>query len=157
MATFFTNQDIDGLINERKTLPDDYQNQLKLRHKRGHDEREIELTGSNGSRFLLVMRLSQTNILDFSVILAYQVPNTNTSFRLRRYNGKSHEHTNKLEKQIFYGYHIHIATERYQQFGEREDAYAEQTDRFSDLNSAVVCMLDDCGFDRPIDPQLSLW
>jgi hypothetical protein len=67
-------------------------------------------------------------------------------FRLRRHNGKSHEHTNPIEKNTFYGFHIHTATERYQQSGYREDTYAEETNRYADYHGAIECMLRDCGF-----------
>jgi hypothetical protein len=93
------------------------------------------------------------NPMDFSVVLSYRIPKTSQIFRLRRYNGKSHEHENKLEGGKFYNYHIHTATERYQDNGFREDAYAEPTDRFVDLKSAVKCMLRECGFDMPPTPQ----
>ena len=46
-----------------------------------------------------------------------------------------------------------MATQRYQELGTREDAYAEPTDRFSDFASAWQHMLSDCGFDIPEDPQ----
>jgi hypothetical protein len=46
-----------------------------------------------------------------------------------------------------------VATQRYQELGMREDAYAEPTDRFPDFSSALQCMLNDCGFDIPEDPQ----
>ena len=78
-------------------------------------------------------------------------------FRLRRYNGKSHEHTNRLEGRTFYEFHIHTATERYQDSGLREDAFAEPTTRLADFVGAVACALDDCGFDRPQPPQPSLF
>jgi len=55
--------------------------------------------------------------LDFSIILAYCPEASNQLFRLRRYNGKSHEHTNTIEADKFYNYHIHTATERYQELG----------------------------------------
>ena len=55
-----------------------------------------------------------------------RVPQSNRVFRLRRYNGKSHEHTNPIEKEIFYDFHIHTATERYQVLeNKKEDTYAE--------------------------------
>jgi len=73
--------------------------------------------------------------------------------RLRQYNGKSYEHSNKLEKQTFYNFQIYTATERYQELGKDEDAYAEQTERYSDLQSAIDCMLSDCGFKLPADMQ----
>ena len=58
---------------------------------------------------------------------------------------------------VFYDYHIHTATERYQELGMREDSYAEPSDRFSDLNTAINCMLKECGFEVPHDPQLKLF
>lgn len=50
-----------------------------------------------------------------------------------------------------------MATERYQELGMREDSYAEATDRFGDSDSALRCLVDDCGFDRPPDPNLRLF
>ena len=69
-----------------------------------------------------MLRQNKINRLDFSVILAVRVPQSNLLFRLRRYNGKSHEHTNHIEGDTFYDYHIHMATERYQEIGTRKDA-----------------------------------
>jgi hypothetical protein len=115
MAARLTDKEIKALIAETKPLPADYIARTQTKPKRGHKERELELTGKNGSEFRLILRQSLLNSLDFSVILAYQVPGKNQSLRLRRYNGKSHEHTNKLESQTFYDFHVHTATERYQE------------------------------------------
>jgi len=82
-------------------------------------------------------------------ILALNPSDSNQIFRLRRYNGKSHEHTNQLEGGTFYDFHIHYATERYQELGGREDAFAELTNAYSDFNSAVRCMFRECGFEVP--------
>jgi hypothetical protein len=62
-----------------------------------------------------------------------------------------------VQSDKFYDYHIHTATERYQELGMREDTYAEPSNRFSDFNTAIICMLNDCGFDVPKDPQLKLF
>jgi len=129
---------------------------MKLRKKHGHDERDITIKGEYGSEFKIILRKSQFNPLNFSVILAYQLPNTSQLFRLRRYNGK-HEHTNKLEKEKFYDFHIHQATERYQDSGFREDAFAEPTEKFSDFDSAIECLIDDCGFIRPDEEKMTLF
>ena len=59
------------------------------------------------------------------------------------------EHTNRIERQTFYDFHIHMATERYQQLGNRdprEDAYAEVTDRYGDATGALDCLLADAAF-----------
>ena len=76
---------------------------------------------------------------------------------MRRHNGKSHEHTNQIEANTFYDFHIHMATERYQELGMREDAYAEATDRFGDFDGALRCLVDDGGFDTLPDPNLRLF
>ena len=77
-------------------------------------------------------------------------------FRLCRYNGKSHEHSNSLESQKFYDFHVHRATARYQQAGSREDSFAEPTDRYNDLDGAVRCLIQDCGFQLPNNHQPDL-
>ena len=65
---------------------------------------------------------------------------------MRRYNSR-HEHTNKIEGVTFDDFHIHEATERYQLLGAKKDSYARPTDKFSDLDGALRCMLEDCGFE----------
>ena len=153
-----TDSEIAALLVEPKSLPDNYSEKLQLRSKRGHRERELEITGAQGSEFRLILRQSNFNPLDFSAILGYRPPKSTQVFRLCRYNGRSHEHTNKLEKQKFYDFHIHRATERYQlESGEREDGYAEPTSRYADFNGALDAMLDDCGFSKPDDLQALLF
>ena len=102
-----------------------------LRPKRGHRENHLDLYWRQRNQFRLILRQSIANPLDFSVILAVRVPQSSRLFRLRRNNGRSHEHTNSVEGDTFYDYHIHTATERYQEVGS-QDAYAEATDRYSD-------------------------
>jgi hypothetical protein len=65
----------------------------------------------------------------------------------------SHWHTNHIEGERFYDYHIHEATERYQEFGAKEEGYAAISERFSTLEEAIGCMFDDCGFEMPDDAQ----
>jgi len=57
-----------------------------------------------------------------------------------------------MENVTFYDFHIHTATERYQELGAKEEHYAEATDRYGDLNAAISCMVQDCGFQ--IQPAL---
>ncbi len=130
-----------------KPLRPDYRSRLRLRPKRGHNEQDIEITTPVGHAFRLILRQSQFNPLDFSVILAYRLPQSNQSFLLCRYNGKSHEHENALEPGPFYDFHIYTATERYQAAGYSEEMYAEPTDRYGDLQGAIRCLLTDCGFE----------
>jgi hypothetical protein len=114
MGVKLTDAEIAILLNEKKPLPRNYRSPVELRPKKGHKEREFEIAGENGNIFLIILRQSEINVLDFSVILGYQIPKSNVVFRLRRYNGKSHEHRNRIERDAFYGFHIHTATQRYQ-------------------------------------------
>lgn len=155
MSAPLNDSEIQQLISEPKVLPQNYQDHASLKPKRGHKEAEFDVQGVNGSKFRIILRQSITDPFDFSVILGYLVPKTNVLLRLRRYNGKSHEHTNKLEAERFYGFHIHQATERYQQSGLREDEYAIITAEYGDLHGAFQCMLHDCGFVMPPNTQLS--
>ena len=157
MAEFLSDDQIHALLLEEKLLPADFRRRMKLKPKRGHKESELDVVGVSGSAFRLLIRQSLFNPLDFSVILGFCVPGSNQIVRLRRYNGKSHEHTNPIEQQTFYDFHIHKATERYQRSGSREDTYAEVTDRFVDVEQAIDCLLQDCGFVTPDDPQQSLF
>jgi hypothetical protein len=157
MATRLTDPEIQNLLGEPKDLPPDYLQRLRTKPKSGHEERELDLKGIDGSDFRLILRRSMYNVFDFSVILAYCVPGSTQVLRLRRYNGKSHEHTNKIESETFYDFHIHSATERYQDFGMREDSFAEPTDRYSNFEEAVDCLFEDCNLRAPEGPQGKLF
>lgn len=157
MPAKYSDTEIARMIGERKPLPDSYRARIQLRNKRGHKERELDVTGDSGTQYRLILRQSDFNTLDFSVILAVNPSDSTHLFRLRRYNGKHGEHTNKIEGDSFYDFHIHQATERYQESGMDEDAFAEPTDRYGDYNAAVRCMFEDCGFETPQDPQTSLF
>ena len=156
MAVTYMGSEIDALIQETKHLPENWRFLTQLRPKRGHQERQLSFSGSEGGAFSLILRKSLVNPLSFSVILAVQVPRSNQLFRLRRYNGKSHEHTNHIEGEKFYDFHIHMATERYQEIGSREDGYAAVTDRYTDIEGAIRTMIEDAEFVIPPADQLSL-
>jgi hypothetical protein len=156
MAVLLSDIDIERLVGERKPLPKNYRRRLSPKPKRGHREAEMSVTGTGGSQFSVVIRQASQDPLDFSVILRYHFAQSNRVFRLRRYNGKSHEHTNKLEGNTFDSFHIHRATERYQDSGLAEDAFAEATDRYGSIEGAVECFLEDCAFDLPEDGQMML-
>ena len=157
MDVVYSDNEISRLVAERKPLPREWRARLRLRTKLGHEESHLDCTGELGNQFHLIFRQSSLNVLDFSAILAVHVPQSNRLFRLRRYNGRSHEHTNTIEGDTFYQYHIHLATERYQEVGAREDAYAEVTERYNDLSGAVDCLLHDSSFDVPPNPQRKLF
>ena len=156
MPTVLTDSEIQALIDEPKHLTDDWRRRLVTKPKRGHTEGELEITGTGGTQFRLILRRSLFNHLDFSAILGFIEPTTGRVFRLRRYNGKSHEHTNPIESQTFYDFHIHYSTERYQLTGNREDTFPTPTDRYSSLDQATECLLLDCGVVLPDSGQMAL-
>ena len=144
---------ISELIAERKPTPDGLCPVTRWTERNGHSRREYEVTcETTGNVFVINLRKNQINPFDFSVILGYQLPALNTIFNLRRYNGKSHPHTNHLDENVmFRTFHIHTATERYQNFGSKPEHWAEITTRYADVDGAVQCLLSDCGFRSPID------
>jgi hypothetical protein len=141
----YTDKEIEEFIKEAKTAPNDIAIRLeKMRQKRGHSELNLDIAAHSSNQYRLIIRQNKIYKLDFSIILALISPKTNYLFRLRRYNGKSHQHKNLIEQKSFYEYHIHMATERYQDLGMDEDAYAEPSSRFHDLHSALQCLIGDC-------------
>ena len=85
MAVTYLDQEVESLVQERKPLPADWHSRIRLKSKRGHQEQQLDLTGEAGSEFRLILRQNKINLLDFSIILAVRVPQSNQIFRLRRY------------------------------------------------------------------------
>lgn len=140
---------IQALISERKILSKNFQPNLK--EKNGQNQFEKEVTGINGNTFKIIVRQSIQNPLDFSVI--FGVVLNGRVFRLKRYNGDSHNHTNKLETIEIQGFHIHTATQRYQEQGFREENFAEKTSKYFDWKSALKFMLKENNFEPEIDKE----
>jgi len=142
---------ISQLIGAAKSIPEGLSLPLRpMIERNGHWQKGFEIDGDPGNRFVVKIRQSCVNTMNFSVILGYMLPGSYTVFRLRRYNGKSHYHTNVLENERFYDFHVHVATERYQRPGYNEEHFAERTDRYWNLESAIRCLLDECGFGSPL-------
>jgi len=157
MSDIILDSEVKSLLEEGKLLPVNWRGAIKLRAKRGHYERQLIVIGENGTKFHLIVRKSMKNEFDFSVILAAQLPNSNRIFRIRRYNGLSHEHTNRIEREVFYDFHIHYATQRYQEFGMNEDSFAARTDRYGDYEGALSCAVNDGNFIIPDNNQLEIF
>ena len=143
-------EQIGTLIREAKSIPEGLCPVGRMTERNQHKRKDYDLACDSGNKYLVAIRQSCLNAWDFSVILGYYLPKVNTVFRLRRYNGK-HRHTNTIEKDTFYRFHIHTATERYQVPGSKEDHFAEATNRYWSLESAIQCLLMDCGFRSPIE------
>jgi hypothetical protein len=144
---------IAALIGERKDIPDGLCPLAKLSKRNGHIRRDYEITCATGNSFVVIIRQSSHNVFDFSAILGYKVPGFTKIFLLRRYNGKSHYHSNALEDRTvkFRDFHIHTATERYQKIGRNEEHFAAITNRYTNLDGAIQCLLSDCGFRAPME------
>ncbi len=138
--------EIEEMINEQKKLPHDLSALPRLNSKRGHKEKRYDVDGVTGNKYRLILRQSDANPMDFSIILVLIPADSNQLFTLCRYNGKHGQHTNAIECETFYDFHIHMATERYQDLGADEETYAEVTDKYIDFHSALKCMLEDCSF-----------
>jgi len=153
-----SDDEIDALIKEPKTTPAGLVPLARLIENNRHTRRDFDVQSISGSEFVILVRQSMINpALDFSAILGYRKPGFNTVFRLRRYNGK-HLHTNSIEGVTLNDFHFHTATERYQKRGAKEDSFAEVTSRHWSLDSAIRCLLEDCGFDPvPTSQQLKLF
>ncbi len=154
---YFTDNEIESLMAEEKVFNGTIEDILAFKESDGHKRASIEMKRSDGAKFIVKLRQSLQNINDFSAIFAFQPKGSNKDFKLRRYNGKNQEHTNKLEGNKFYGFHIHIATQRYQDAGKKEESYAEKTTRFGDIKSALKCLLQDCNIKTNPNPQTSLF
>ena len=113
MKNILSDQKIIALIEERKVLPNEKRNKFRKTTYRGNDKYRLNVTGEDGNKFQVIVRISVFNKLNFSVILGVEVPPPKKFFRLKRYNG-NHEHSNTIEDEKVNGFHIHTATERYQ-------------------------------------------
>ena len=148
----YTDVEISQFINEAKILPDNYYDVLitQLKIKGAFKRSTLEVRGSEQNVYHIDIRQSTQYNRDFSVILRVEQRLTTGYFILRRYNGSSHWHTNVIEgESAFRSFHIHHATQRYQEIDRKPEHYAEPTDRYSDIVTALDCMIDDCGFIRP--------
>jgi hypothetical protein len=133
--TILSDAQIAALIAEQKNIPGGLFPIRQMTERSHHKRKNFDVeTTAAGNEFVISVRQSSLNANDFSVILGYRIPGSFTVFRLRRYNGNSHQHTNILEKQILEGFHVHTATERYQRLGgAKEDHFAETTERYYGL------------------------
>ncbi len=157
MSYYLRDEEIDSLVSEEKFFSGSIEEIMNFKESDSHKRASVELSRSDGSRFIIKLRQNQNSINDFSAIMAFKEKGSNRDFKLRRYNGKSHEHSNKLEGNKFYAFHIHIATQRYQDVGRKEESYAEKTVRYSNIKGALKCLLQDCNVKTKRDPQASLF
>ena len=155
-----SDKEIETLAAVPKYLPADYRSRLRPRprpYSAQHEEAQLEVGVENAGTFRIIVRKNRINPLDFCIILGYLPLERLRLFRLRRHNGL-HKHTNRLEGNTFRDFHIHHATQRYQEAGWDIDGYAEPTGRYTTVDGALEIFLEDCNFIRPeaerVQPKL---
>jgi hypothetical protein len=154
----YSDEQISRFVEEDKYLQEGWDSKIQLRVSRGSRSWDFSVDGCDGSQFGIILRQNKFDEDNFSVILGLFPQGSKKLFHLRRYDGKDHAHTNSIENEALnYVYHIHFATERYQDKGKDEDAFAVTSDRYFDLNSAFSCLLQDCNFTLPVIQQLSVF
>jgi hypothetical protein len=146
MASVLSDAQIQSMIKEKKKVP-----KLRSGYKRkivaGHYRVGVSAIGNSGERYYLYCNEAIDDPLEFSVGLGYEKRDINRLFLLQRYNSPDFPgHENPIEGEVITGFHIHTATQRYQIFGKRqEEKYAEATERYSNSDEALSCLLNDCG------------
>ena len=121
---------------------------------RQYSQSELLVSGELGSEFKVVIRKNLLDPLDFSVVLVYLPREEGKGFILRRYNGK-HIHRNHLEGNELHDFHVHMATERYQQAGLKAEGYAEVSGGYASVQQATECLFRDANFQRGSDRRLN--
>ena len=122
-----TDEEITALISEPKIVTANWFSRLEAKDKAHfqHKEKEVDIEGDNGNLFRVIIRQNKLNVLDFSIIFTYREKDSNLEYNLLRFNGKHPSaHTNKWEKEnklkeyrFSPAFHIHKATQRYQENG----------------------------------------
>lgn len=109
----------------------------KPKDRPGHRQRNFTLAGSGEVRFSVYLRQNLYDDADFSCGILL-IPHGRASLTLARYNGSSHPHGD-----ILYRPHIHRATEKAIAAGRKPESEAEETKRYTTLNGALACLIDD--------------
>lgn len=166
MPRILTDDEIDSLVAESKPLKKGWTKRLRPKRKSNfqHAQRAWDVEGEAGNQFRIIIRQNTINLLDFSLILTFR-DKDGSEFVLRRYNGKHpSQHTNRLEKargepnsSFRNTFHIHKATERYQDEGLPTDGYAEETTEYASFDTALRAFVQSNGVVLPGDDEPSLF
>ena len=68
MSVRLTDEQIAALIAEPKPLPEDWRLHMRETRKRGSRERQIDITGREGSAFRIVLRQNTYDHLNFTAV-----------------------------------------------------------------------------------------
>ena len=145
-SKLYSDEDLDGLrsMQKRVTNPG-----ARWVPKHGHRQRNFKVDGQEGEavRFEVYQRQNESDENDFSCGIAY-IPPGGRRLTLGRYNGPSHIHGS-----INYRPHIHRATAAAIAAGRKPESEADETDRFTSLDGAFGCLIEDFRLQGIIAPQ----
>lgn len=102
-----------------------------------HRQRNFQVVAGEAERFVIYQRENLADAADFSCGIRY-CPLGAVPIMLARYNGDSHKHG-----EIAYRPHIHSTTAAAILAGRAPDSEARETDRYSTLEGALACLLED--------------
>lgn len=162
MPRVLTTTEIADLLAEAKPLPATWQSRLAVRAKSDSTftHRELDVAGTAGRTFRIIIRGNTLNLLDFSLILVFR-DEDGSDYRLTRFNGRHpSQHSIKWEKArnlpnaaFRNRFHIHMATERYQLEGYDIDGYAEVTPLYDSFETALEKFVRSNGLSVPEGEQ----
>ena len=136
----YTDQELDVLRAVRKQVVNPRSRWTdKPATAPAHRQRSFKVVGEDdeASRFEVYQRQNLLDKDDFSCGIAH-VPLGGSRLTLARYNGPGHEHGD-----IIYRPHIHRATVEAIAAGKKPEREAEETGRFTTLEGALACLIDD--------------
>lgn len=98
---------------------------------------------SGSYNFNIYMRQAMLDEDNFSCGISLTA-NGNNDITLARYNGSNHVHVNKCDGRKFdFECHIHEANEKSLKASKKIENYAEPTNRYTNLQGAIQCVLAD--------------
>lgn len=120
----------------------------KSTSKEGHEQVNYKVIASDnsGHQFEVYKRQNLRKGMedDFSCGINWIAPN-GESLTLKRYNGPSHDHLNKLEKErLGHFCHVHLATEKYIKANRKAEGFAVISDKYKSVDGAFHCLITDC-------------
>ena len=144
----YTDAELDDLRTRRKVKTSG--TRPKNKGQFVEQQYTLEAVGDPGLKFRLYSKHLPRLDGGFSVGLSLLLPERDLT--LCRYNGGSHAHKNEIEGDSFgFVCHIHYARAEYLRRGKHDDGYALPTHRFSTVENALLCILQDCNIHGIVD------
>lgn len=142
MATsrHYSDEELAGLRSAPKQVTNP---RARWTKKPGHRQRNFQARDQQDEsvRFSIYQRQSLHDDNDFSCGIEF-IPRVGARLTLARYNGPSHRHG-----EIVYRPHIHRATARAIAAGKKPESEADETDRYTNLEGALRCLVEDFHLD----------